>query len=1156
MSARLHVAPRSITTRVQRLHHRTGHLNADMMALAVTTTWTNTGITPSDIGRTFYREPCLICILAKRNKDSKLIWARKPPPEPPPPQPPPTSPDPSPTIALPAPSPPHLKSETTADIPDDQWQIGECISYDDLGPITPASSEGYTKVLTFRDTRSKYLFAYPVKTCNEDTFLYYLERVLRFFTTRGFKPRILRSDYYITFRSLKATTFYEDNHCTHESSAPYQQWQNAVERDIQTLLANVSATIHSQDFLRADTWAHAVTHWRRLHNSVPHSSIRETPARLIDPNFRIDAHTQFRHAFGDLLCFPLQDHERLWKFDVKNDIGFYMGDEDGVKGGSIVYMPYTHSTLVRGNGHRVLISDLQLLHWYSRRRDIRRNPLPYSIVADACMDLLANRSTPAISDTNTQILITPILDAAGEQPIQPLAPALIQHASIEPATVHNPPGPRPRKAAIPIPSPQALRRGPTDRKKTTFYKPHDIREVTAAINSQLAADCAPPPIFPIDNGDTMDDTTIMRSYAIDTLFDPSYYIGDTEEIETKDALQAPDSAQFILAIQKEVTGLINETKTLIPVTRAGDRYLENTSDKPVWKIRTTLKCKRKKKPNGEPDKHKARAAARGDTLRRSMIKAGVTLPVNYSPTIMPLTFSLFLQLAVTLNLHMATMDIKAAYLNAPLPPDSDWIVTTLEPHIAIACGLDPKQEYRIANALYGLPDSGRLFYLHYKAALTAEGYTMSAFDNCLFYRVTPTETTYILVYVDDTFIFSNKAEHLDTLITSVGKHYEVTLDRDATSFLGLNLAHNADGTITITQPKLLQKLFSLHPPRKDSSPRTTLPTHPYAPLPKDSDPEPQPTDHYGYLRLLGILLYLTKSRPDIMAAVSFAGTKSSNPTDRDLSDLYYVVEYLRATELKGHILHPTALAFLRLYCEVDASYLLHPDSKGHTGYMISLDGSPGTFYNRSIKQTAVSTSSTHAEARAIFTLAKELNFLIALLQELNIPMQLPAIIMEDNSAVVTMSNNDTAYAKKCKHFLMVLNYVKEQISIGQIEARKIYGKLNNADLHTKPLRCPAFAQMADKILGQPTKPTDPTPLITSETAELPAIDAQTILAEKVPSKGMDAHGKLKRGTSHRSTDISDGAKRRKLHAMRFVTSIGTISVTEPAATADPVPGRA
>ena len=66
---------------------------------------------------------------------------------------------------------------------------------------------------------------------------------------------------------------------------------------------------------------------------------------------------------------------------------------------------------------------------------------------------------------------------------------------------------------------------------------------------------------------------------------------------------------------------------------------------------------------------------------------------------------------------------------------------------------------------------------------------------------------------------------------------------------------------------------------------------------------------------------------------------------------------------------------LRLYCEVDASYLLHRDSKGHTGYTISFYGTTGIFHNRSVKQTAVATSLTHAEARTIFTLlAKELNF--------------------------------------------------------------------------------------------------------------------------------------------------------------------------------------
>ena len=112
------------------------------------------------------------------------------------------------------------------------------------------------------------------------------------------------------------------------------------------------------------------------------------------------------------------------------------------------------------------------------------------------------------------------------------------------------------------------------------------------------------------------------------------------------------------------------------------------------------------------------------------------------------------------------------------------------------------------------------------------------------------------------------------------KHYEVTLDRDATSkSFGSEPhppSHNPDGTVTITQQKLLLKLFLLYPPSKDAT-HNKQSHYPYRPLPKVSDPAPKPVDHFAYLRLLGILLYLTKSRPDIMAAVSITGTKSSNP---------------------------------------------------------------------------------------------------------------------------------------------------------------------------------------------------------------------------------------------------------------------------------------
>ena len=151
----------------------------------------------------------------------------RPPAQLPPPPPPTTDSSPPPIPSL------TTNTDTVPSLPDDHtddsdWAIGECISYNNVGPINPEGIEGYKQFICFRDTKSKYMFNYPVKTCNEEMFLYHLERVLHFFTSCGHTPRILRSDYFSTFRSAKATVFYADHRCTHKSSAPYQQWQNAT----------------------------------------------------------------------------------------------------------------------------------------------------------------------------------------------------------------------------------------------------------------------------------------------------------------------------------------------------------------------------------------------------------------------------------------------------------------------------------------------------------------------------------------------------------------------------------------------------------------------------------------------------------------------------------------------------------------------------------------------------------------------------------------------------------------------------------------------------------------------------------------------------------------------------------------------------------------
>mmetsp|Transcript_10455 Transcript_10455/g.14419 ORF Transcript_10455/g.14419 Transcript_10455/m.14419 type:complete len:163 (-) Transcript_10455:13-501(-) len=159
-----------------------------------------------------------------------------------------------------------------------------------------------------------------------------------------------------------------------------------------------------------------------------------------------------------------------------------------------------------------------------------------------------------------------------------------------------------------------------------------------------------------------------------------------------------------------------------------------------------------------------------------------------------------------------------------------------------------------------------------------------------------------------------------------------------------------------------------------------------------------------------MLMYLTRSRPDILTAVSFAATKSHNPSQADFSDLMEIVDYIRETKDKPYrIIKTTDANNIQLKCEVDASYLVHPDSKGHTGYTMGFGNSIGTFYCKSSKQTAVTTSSTHAEMRAIYTLVKDILYVIQLCRDTGTDLKLPAIILEDNSAVITMATEEASY---------------------------------------------------------------------------------------------------------------------------------------------------
>ena len=129
-----------------------------------------------------------------------------------------------------------------------------------------------------------------------------------------------------------------------------------------------------------------------------------------------------------------------------------------------------------------------------------------------------------------------------------------------------------------------------------------------------------------------------------------------EIISARDALKALDADQFKEAVRKEVWDLTKGTGTLVSISAEDVKTM-----KKYWQIETTLKCKRKKKGNGLPDK------ARGDQLAAKILREGLPMPQTFSPTVKPLTFAFMMQIAVTLDCIWCTADIKSAYLNVPRP---------------------------------------------------------------------------------------------------------------------------------------------------------------------------------------------------------------------------------------------------------------------------------------------------------------------------------------------------------------------------------------------------------------------------------------------------------------------------------------------------------
>ena len=202
-----------------------------------------------------------------------------------------------------------------------------------------------------------------------------------------------------------------------------------------------------------------------------------------------------------------------------------------------------------------------------------------------------------------------------------------------------------------------------------------------------------------------------------------------------------------------------------------------------------------------------------------------------------------------------------------------------------------------------------------------------------------------------------------------------------------------------------------------------------------------------YQRLVGKLIYLTITRPDIAYAVSFVSQFMHSPSSHHLQLVKRIIRYLKSSISTGIFMQNNGHFTIEGYTDSDwAGNVL--DRKSTTGYCTLVGGNLVTW--KSKKQFVVARSSAEAEYRAMASTACELIWLKRLLRDLEIISSKPILLHCDNQAVMHIAANPV-FHERTKHIEVDCHFVRNQVQSKLLQTVFVRSSDQLADVFTKLL---------------------------------------------------------------------------------------------------------
>ncbi|KAK6142115.1 hypothetical protein DH2020_006983 [Rehmannia glutinosa] len=214
-----------------------------------------------------------------------------------------------------------------------------------------------------------------------------------------------------------------------------------------------------------------------------------------------------------------------------------------------------------------------------------------------------------------------------------------------------------------------------------------------------------------------------------------------------------------------------------------------------------------------------------------------------------------------------------------------------------------------------------------------------------------------------------------------------------------------------------------------------------------------------YRQLVGSLIYLTLTRPDISFSVGVMSRYMQNPKKTHLEAVRRILRYMKSTLDYGILYKRGGDCKVIGYCDADYGGD-HDTRRSTTGYVFMLGSGAISWCSK--RQPTVSLSTTEAEYRAATMAAQESTWLVQLLEDLHQPIDYAIPLYCDNLSAIRLAENPIFHART-KHMEVHYHYIREKVLQEEIILEHVKTDDQIADLFTKALSGKKFGMFCQQL---------------------------------------------------------------------------------------------